>query len=87
MLGGLEDGKHATPPGRLRTPQGATNTERFTRDHTRHGIAFVHAVGVHNPGHHLGVGVHSRGWNIAGWANEKSDFRGIAAREPFDFMP
>ncbi len=47
----------------------------------------MHAIRIHDPGHNLGISVHIRRGNIAGWANEKGYFRGIATRQAFDFVP
>ncbi len=39
----------------------------------------VHRVGVHDPGHDLGIGVHVGGGNVAVRADHARDFGGIAA--------
>ena len=43
--------------GRLGATLGATQRDRLARDDAGHGVSRVHRVGVHHPGHDLGIGV------------------------------
>ncbi len=44
----------------------------------------MHAVGIHDPAHHLGIGIHIRGGDIRIGADEHDDLRGIAPRHPLE---
>ena len=41
-------------------PDGAADLNGFSCDHTGNAVAFEHAVCIHNPAHHLAVGIHIR---------------------------
>ena len=56
-------------------------------DHGGHRVAHVHGIRVHDPGHHLHVGAHVRGRNVAVRTHQRNDFGGVAAREVLQFMP
>ena len=60
----FEDNKDTAAASRLVAAVGAAEGQRLARDHTRHHIAFVHAVGIHDPGHDLLVGVDVRRGNV-----------------------
>src|SRR5262249_30959494 len=57
----------------------------FTGDHSRDSVATRHAVGVHDPGHHLRVSVNIGSGNIAVGANEVRYLIGIAPGETLEF--
>ncbi len=80
-LGGLPGGVH-DPPGRgLLPPLGPPNDQGLPRHHAGHGVSLVHAEGVHDPGHDLGVGVDVRGGDVLLRTDDDGDLRGEAARQ------
>src|SRR5439155_17237214 len=44
---------------------GSTQIKRFTRNHGRNSMAHVHAVSIHNPGHHLFIRIDVWGRNVS----------------------
>jgi len=74
---------HHAAPGGLGAALAATNVDRLAGDDGRDGIADGHAVGVHDPGHRLGVGAHVRGGDVAVRADEQRYLAGVAAGQPF----
>jgi hypothetical protein len=78
------DHEHAAAGG-LDTAQAAAQRDRLAGHDAGGGRAFVHGVRVHHPGHGLGVGVHVRGGNVLGRADDDADFRGVAARHALEF--
>src|SRR5579859_527762 len=71
--------------GGIVTAFAAADRKRLARDDRRDGVALVHGIGIHDPGHHLRVGVDIRRGNIAVRANDDRNFGSIAAGEPFKF--
>jgi hypothetical protein len=80
-LGRLAGRDRAAAPGRLGTPLGAPDRERLAGHDCRHRVAGVHRVGVHNPGHHAGVGVDVRRGDVALRADQDRDLAREAAGE------
>ena len=62
------------PPAWLRTLR-TSDRQRLSGDDGRHRVADLHAVGVHDPAHHLLVGVEVGAWDIAVGTEEN---RGIS---------
>ena len=77
LRGFLTHGEDATPGG-FASPQRAAQGQGLAGHHARGGGAFVHGVGVHHPGHDLLVGVHVRGRNVLGRADDDADLAGVA---------
>src|SRR5215469_598998 len=63
----------------------ATNGQRFPSDHSWYGIALVHGIGIHDPGHDLGIRVHIWSGNITIGANQDRNLGSIAACKTFEF--
>ena len=59
--------------GGILTADGAADVDRLAGDDGGDGVAFVHGVGVHDPGHDLGVGADIGGRNIPIGADEEAD--------------
>jgi hypothetical protein len=72
-------GHHATA-GRLGTPQRAADLDGLAGDHAGHRVALLLGVGIHHPGHHLGVGAEIRGGDVAVRSDHVDDLGGVAAR-------
>jgi len=68
-----------------RRPAGASQLDGFSGDHRRGGLAYVHGVGVHHPGHHLLAGAHIRRGDIALRAQPVEQFRSVASCETLEF--
>ena len=66
-------------PGRLFASMGAADLDRFSGDDRRDRVATMHGVGVHDPGHHLGVGPDIGRWDVAFRPDEGADLGGVAA--------
>ena len=60
VAGRLDDGVDAAAGRRLVAALGAAEADRLAGDDARDRVAGVHRVGVHHPGHDLGVGVDVR---------------------------
>ena len=69
---------HATG-GRLVAALGAAEADGLAGDDARDGVADVHRVRVHDPGHDLGVGVDVRRGDVALGADEDADLGREAA--------
>ena len=79
-LDGLVDDEQEAAAGRLAPARGAAEVNGLAGDDGRHGVARVHRVGVHDPGHRLLVGVHvGRGHVLLG-ADEVDELGRVAAR-------
>jgi hypothetical protein len=61
---------HHPSTGSLPPPQGPTDDDGLAGDHARHGIANLHAVSIHDPGHGLFVGIDIRGEDVNLWADD-----------------
>src|SRR3989304_3339424 len=66
---------------RLAGAAAAADAGRLARDDAGHGVAVVHAVGIHDPGHDAGVRAHVRRRDVAIRAEEDADLGGVAAGE------
>ena len=66
-------------------PSDPPEADGFARHHAGNCIALGHAVGVHDPGHGLRVGVDVRSGNILLRPDDRQNRAGVAARHPFQF--
>src|SRR5207249_1247881 len=80
----LRGDDHAAAPGCFRPTQRATELERLAGDDRRYGVALVHGIGVHDPGHGLFVRVHVGRGNVALRTDELADFSGVSASDAFE---
>src|SRR5215212_8865383 len=85
-LDGFVDHKQYSASGSFATAGRATQIYRLARVHRRNGVARVHGVSVHNPGHGLLVGVHVRSRHVLFWSNEVEQLGGITARHAFQLI-
>src|SRR5206468_776508 len=75
-------GDHHDPgPGRLAAEDGAADRDRLACDDLRHGVAGLHRVRVHHPGHRLLVGGHVRRGDVGLRPDLADELRGEAAGE------
>jgi hypothetical protein len=72
-----DDGDTAT--GGFFASAGAAEVDGFAGDDGIDGLAHVHGVGVHDPGHGLLVGAHVGGGNVFFGADEFDELGGVAA--------
>src|SRR5712692_5179493 len=64
-LRGLSSNKQDTCSGRIVTTLTTTYRKRFACDYSGYRVAFMHGIRVHDPPHHLSIGVNIRRWNVA----------------------
>ena len=83
VLEGIASGKHHSAAGGLPTAQASANLDGLAGNHSRHRIAFGHAVGIHDPGHGLGVGVDIGGRNVGLRADQHDDLAGETPGQAF----
>ena len=81
----LQRHHHAAAPGGLGTPARPAQRHRLAGHHRRDRVARVHGVGVHDPRHHLLVGVHVRRRHVALRSDEVDDLRRVAPGQLFQF--
>ena len=79
MLDGLVADDHDATAGGLAASARATHAQRLAGDHRGYGLAHVHGVGVHHPGHGLLVGVDVGSGNVFLGADELDQLGGVAA--------
>ena len=84
--GRLDDAVHGAAGGRLVAALGAAQGDRLAGDHARDGVPDVHRVGVHDPGHRLGVGVHVRRRDVLLRADDDADLGGVAPGQPLELL-
>ncbi len=78
----LGDGDHTATAGGLGAAFRTTQADGLAGDHARHGVADMHGVGVHDPGHRLGVGVDIRRGDVLLGPDEHADLGRVAPRQP-----
>ena len=78
---------HHAASGRLAPSERAAHLDRLAGDDRRLGVADVHAVGVHDPRHHLLVGVHVRRRHVLLGADGVDDLGDVAAGQRFELAP
>ena len=69
---------------RLVAAERATDGDRLAGHHSGDRVPVVHGVGVHDPGHGLGVGIHVGRGDVAVGTDERADLRREPAGEPLD---
>ena len=72
-------------PVASRRPREPPMLMRLAGDDRRDGLAHVHGVGIHHPGHDLLVGVDVGGGNVFFRPDEFDQFGGVAAGHALDF--
>ncbi len=87
VLGRLARGDHHAAAGRLAAAERSAELERLARDDGRLGVADVHAVGVHDPRHHLIVGVDVGRRHVLLGTDRVDDFGDVAARQRLELAP
>ena len=75
---------HDAAAGGFAPPQRAAELDRLAGHDGRRGVADVHRVGVHHPGHDLLVGVHVRRRHVLFRTDRVDDFGDVAPRQRFD---
>src|SRR5690606_37331927 len=76
--------KH-TATRRLHAAKAAANADGLTGDHPRRCNADIHGVGVHHPGHGLGIGVDVGGGDVVHGANDQADFADVTTGDALEF--
>ena len=76
------DHHHDAGARRLVPEDRAADRDRLAGHDLRHGVALLHRVGVHHPGHRLLVRRHVRRRDVELRADERRELGGEAAREP-----
>ena len=71
-------------PGRLGPEDTAAHGERLAGDDLRHGVADLHRVGVHHPGHRLLVGGHVGSGDVALRADDRQELGGEPPRQALE---
>src|SRR5208337_1705158 len=84
LLDGLVADHHHAAAGGFTASAGATDVDGLAGHDGGDGLAHVHGIGVHHPGHDLFVGVDVGGGNVFFGADEFDQFRGVAAGHALD---
>ena len=71
-------------PGRLGPEDAAAHGERLAGDDLRHGVADLHRVGVHHPGHRLLVGGHVGSGDVSLRADDRQELGGEPPRQALE---
>ena len=87
MLGRLDDRVHGAPRGGLVASLAPADRQRLAGHNGERGVALVHRVRVHDPGHRLRVRVHVGRGYVAIRTDEQLDLRGVAARQRLELLP
>ena len=82
MLAGALDGVEDAAAGGLVAAQRSAQADGLAGDHAGNGIALGHAVGIHDPGHGLRIGVDIGRGNVLLRPDERQNRAGVAARHP-----
>ena len=86
VAGGLDDAEDRAAAVASLRPSRAAEADRLAGDDARDRVARVHRVGVHDPGHDLGVGVHVRRRDVALRADEDLDLGDEAAGQALELL-
>ena len=86
MLQRRERGQLAAAPGRFRPAFRAADAKRFARHDRRHGVAGVHADGIHHPGHDLGIRVDIGGGDVPVRSDQDADLTRVAAGQVLELI-
>ena len=81
VAGRLAGDDHHAAAGGLAAAERAAHLDRLAGDDRGRGVADVHRVGVHEPRHDLGVGVHVGRRHVLLRADGVDDLGGVAARQ------
>ena len=82
----LDDAEHRPAGRRLVATLRPAQADRLAGDDARDRVPGVHGVGVHEPGHHLGVRVHVRRGNVALRPDEDLDLGEEATAERLQLL-
>src|SRR6185369_13037772 len=82
----LDDRVHAATGRRLVAAFGATEADGLAGDDARDRVARVHGIGVHHPGHDLGVGVDVRRRDVLLGSDEDLDLGEKAAGQALELL-
>ena len=85
MLACALNGVETAAAGGFVAAQRSAQADRLAGDDAGNGVALGHAVGVHDPGHGLRIGVDIGRGNVLLRADERKDRAGVAARHPLKF--
>ena len=81
---GPHDDHHDADAGRLVSKDGAADRDRLPGDDLGHGVAPLHRVRVHHPGHRLLVRGHVRCGDVLLRPDDRQEIGGEATRQPLD---
>ena len=81
----LHGDDHAAAAGGLGAAARAAQRERLAGNHGGGGLALVHRVGIHDPGHGLRIGVDVRRGHVAVRTDDVHDFGCVAAGDALQF--
>src|SRR4029077_17378101 len=84
LAGFVAHDHHAAASG-LASSSGSANVDGLAGYYRRHGLAHVHGIGIHHPGHDLFVGIDVGGGNVLLGANEFDQFGGVTTSHALDF--
>ena len=84
IQGTLDEEDHAAP-GRFAASGHPADGHRFSGDNFRNGMARMHRIGIHEPGHDLRVGPHVRPHDVGARADKRDHFLHVAAGKLFHF--
>ncbi len=85
MAARLAHAEQHAAPGRFATSERAAQLERLAGDHRGLGAPLVHRVGVHEPRHHLFVGVDVRSRDVALGTEQIRQVGRVATGQSFEF--
>ena len=72
--------------GGLVAPLGPADRDGLAGDDAGNSVPDRHRVGIHHPGHRLGVCPHVRGWDVLLRPDDRHELGGEAAREPLQLI-
>ncbi len=81
---GFEGHAHHTPAGGVFTSETPSDRKRFTRDDARNRVSDLLTVGIHDPGHDLGVGADVRSRHVLFRPDQRENLCRIATGEPLE---
>ena len=76
---------HAAAAGGFGAAFRSAEVDGLAGDHRGLGVAGVHGIGVHDPGHGLLIGVHVGRGDVFFGADEFEQFGGVAAGDALEF--
>ena len=74
-------------PGGFAPAERAARRHRLAGDDLGHGLALIHRIGVHEPGHHLLVGAHVGRHHVGMRTDERNHLLHVAPRQRFQLAP